>query len=126
MHINAIGVNFAEKRELDDEAVRRSNVIAADSVEQSKIESGDLIQAFGSEASRWSVVREFADIISGKTPGRTNRDQITLFKSNGIAIEDVVVGGLIYERAQERGIGRDVPMWEKTRSVTEDGVKRSI
>lgn len=113
MHINAIGVNFAEKRELDDEAVRRSDVIAADSVEQSKIEAGELIHAFGDDTSRWAAVRELADIVSGKAPGRTNRDQITLFKSNGIAIEDVVVAGMIYERARERGMGRDVPMFEK-------------
>ncbi len=100
MHINAIGVNFAEKRELDDEAVRRSDVIAADSVEQSKIEAGELIHAFGDDASRWAAVHEISDIVSGKTPGRTNRDQITLFKSNGIAIEDIVVAGMIYERAR--------------------------
>ena len=68
-HISAIGVNFAEKREIDTEAVRRCDVIAADSVEQSKIESGDLIQAFAGDESRWATVREFADIIVGKVPG---------------------------------------------------------
>jgi alanine dehydrogenase len=116
MHINAIGVNFAEKRELDDEAVHRSDVIAADSVEQSKIEAGELIHAFGDDASRWAAVHEISDIVSGKTPGRTNRDQITLFKSNGIAIEDIVVAGMIYERARELGMGREVPMFEKADS----------
>jgi len=112
-HINAIGANFAEKSELDAYAVGRCDVIAADSVEQSKIEAGDLIQAFGQDASRWASVRELSDVVSGKMPGRTNRDQITLFKSNGIAIEDIVVGGRIYEIARERGMGREVPMWEK-------------
>jgi alanine dehydrogenase len=112
MHISAIGANFAEKREIDTEAVQRCDVIAADSVEQSNIESGDLIQAFAGEESRWASVREFADIVAGKAPGRTSRDQVTLFKSNGIAIEDVVVAGRIYELAQQRGIGRDIPMWQ--------------
>lgn len=112
MHINAIGSNFAEKQELDTEAVSRSDVIAADSVEQSKIEAGDLIQAFGGDQSRWASVRELADIVAGKAPGRTNQDQITLFKSNGIAIEDIVVGGRVYEIARERKIGREVPMWQ--------------
>jgi alanine dehydrogenase len=111
-HINAIGVNFAEKRELDSEAINRCDVIAADSVEQSKIEAGDLIQAFGTDISRWTTVRELAQIVSGKIPGRTSRDQITLFKSNGIAIEDIVVAGRIYELARERGLGREVPLWE--------------
>jgi len=112
MHINAIGSNFAEKQELDAEAVGRCDVIAADSVEQSKIEAGDLIQAFGKDATRWTGVRDLADIVSGKAPGRTNQDQITLFKSNGIAIEDIVLGGRLYEITRERGMGRDIPMWQ--------------
>lgn len=112
MHISAIGSNFAEKREIDTQAVQRCDVIAVDSVEQSKIESGDLIQAFAGDESRWASVREFADIVTGKAPGRTNRDQVTLFKSNGIAIEDVVVAGKIYELARERGVGRETPMWQ--------------
>ncbi len=58
MHINAVGVNQAQKRELDAEAVLRCDVIAADSREQSKIEAGDLIQAFAGDACRWESVRE--------------------------------------------------------------------
>lgn len=112
MHINAIGTNFAHKRELDDEAVRRSDVIAADSVEQSKIEAGDLIQAFGDDTSRWSQVHEFADVVAGKLPGRSNPNEITLFKSNGVATEDIVVAGRLYEIARERKMGREVPMWQ--------------
>jgi alanine dehydrogenase len=112
VHINAIGVNFAEKSEIDAEAVGRADVIAADSVEQSKIEAGDLIQAFGADTQRWDSVRELSDIISGKVAGRTSPEQITLFKSNGIAIEDIVVAGRIYELARERNMGRDVPMFQ--------------
>jgi ornithine cyclodeaminase/alanine dehydrogenase-like protein (mu-crystallin family) len=112
MHISAIGSNFAEKREIDTEAVRRCDVIAADSVEQSKIESGDLIQAFAGDESRWVTVREFSEIVTGQVPGRTSPEQVTLFKSNGIAIEDIVTAGRVYELAQKRGIGRDIPMWQ--------------
>lgn len=113
LHINAVGANFAEKRELDSDAVLRASVIAADSVEQARIEAGDLIQAFGHDASRWEPVRELADIVAGKVTGRTSRDQITLFKSGGIAIEDIVVAGRIYERARERGLGKELPFWRK-------------
>src|SRR3984957_3227725 len=112
-HINAIGANFPQKRELDAEAVERCDVIAVDSREQSKLESGDLIQVFGQDDKRWNRVAEMADIVGGKAPGRTNPEQITLFKSNGIAIEDVVVAGQIYELARQRKIGREIPMWEK-------------
>jgi alanine dehydrogenase len=116
-HINAIGSNFAEKQELDAEAVGRCDVIAADWVEQSKIEAGDLIQAFGTDSSRWASVREISDIVAGKAPGRTNQNQITLFKSNGIATEDVVVAGRIYEIAREKGMGREIPMWQEAASA---------
>jgi alanine dehydrogenase len=112
-HINAIGANFPQKRELDAEAVKRCDVIVVDSREQSKQEAGDLIQVFGEDAARWSGVQELAGIVAGKIPGRLNSQQITLFKSNGIAIEDVVVAGRIYEIVRERGIGREIPMWEK-------------
>jgi alanine dehydrogenase len=113
MHINAIGANFPQKRELDDEAVRRAGIVAVDSREQSRQEAGDLIHAFGGDEAQWGRVQELAGIVAGKTPGRTASTQITLFKSNGIAIEDIVVGGRVYELARERGIGREVPMWEK-------------
>jgi ornithine cyclodeaminase/alanine dehydrogenase-like protein (mu-crystallin family) len=113
MHINAIGANFPQKRELDDDAVRRAGIVAVDSREQSRQEAGDLIHAFGGHESQWSRVQELGGIVAGKTPGRTTSAQITLFKSNGIAIEDIVVGGRVYELARERGIGREVPMWEK-------------
>ena len=113
VHINAIGINFADRREIDSETVNRADVIAADSVEQSKIEAGDLILAFGADAQRWKSVLELSDIVSGKIAGRTNAEQITLFKSNGIAIEDIVVGGRVYELARERGMGREVPMFQQ-------------
>jgi ornithine cyclodeaminase/alanine dehydrogenase-like protein (mu-crystallin family) len=112
-HINAIGANFPQKRELDADAVRRCHVIAADSRQQSREEAGDLIHVFGEDESQWQKVHELADIVSGKISGRTSADQITLFKSNGIAIEDVVVAGRVYELALARGIGRQIPLWEK-------------
>jgi alanine dehydrogenase len=113
VHINAIGANFPQKRELDPDAIRRSDVIAADSRQQSREEAGDLIHVFGSDDSQWARVHELADIVSGKIPGRTRPDQITLFKSNGIAIEDIVVAGRVYELARARGLGRQIPLWQK-------------
>ena len=99
MHINAIGANFPQKHELDGTAVRRCDIIVADSREQSKIEAGDLIQMYGDDKRRWDNVTELSEIVAGKAPGRSNPEQITLFKSNGIAIEDIVVAGRIYEIA---------------------------
>jgi alanine dehydrogenase len=112
-HINATGSNWAQKAELDTEAVQRCGLIAADSVEQSKIEAGDLIQAFAAIGTdieaQWGRVQELADVVSGKISGRTSGDEITLFKSNGIAAEDVTVAARVYELARERGIGKELP-----------------
>ena len=112
VHINAIGANFPQKRELDARAVERCDVIVVDSREQSKLEAGDLIHAFGEDEARWAGVRELAEIVAGKSSGRTSPNEITLFKSNGIAAEDIVVAGRIFEMARETGVGREVPMWE--------------
>lgn len=114
MHINAMGANWPQKRELDAAAVGRANNIVVDSIEQSKMEAGDLIQAFGEDASRWAAVRELSQIVAGKEPGRTSAEQITLFKSNGIATWDMAAAVRVYEMAVARGMGKKIPFWEAT------------
>lgn len=111
-HINAVGANFPQKRELDSETVMRSDAIFVDSCEQAKMEAGDLIQTFAQEPGRWDSVKELASLVAGHIAGRTSRDQITLFKSSGIAIEDVVTAGCVYELALERKLGKQVSFWE--------------
>jgi len=111
-HINAIGANFPQKRELDDAAIGRADVIAVDSVEQAKMEAGDLIQAFSEDASRWGAVHELSGIVAGKAPGRINTSQITLFKSIGIATWDLAVAVRVYELAVARGMGQSIPLWD--------------
>jgi alanine dehydrogenase len=112
IHINAAGSNFAQKAELDAKAVLWADIIAVDSVEQAKIEAGDLIQAFDGDEARWSDVRELSQIVAGKIPGRKDDSEITIFKSVGIAEEDVATAARVYELAREKGIGREVPMWQ--------------
>jgi ornithine cyclodeaminase/alanine dehydrogenase-like protein (mu-crystallin family) len=112
MHINAMGANWPQKRELDAAAVGRAGKIVVDSIEQAKMEAGDLIQAFGEEQSRWNAVHELSEIVSGKVTGRNDAWQITLFKSNGIATWDLAAAVRVYEMATERGMGKPVPLWE--------------
>ena len=57
----------------------------------------------------WDRVYELAHIVAGFIPGRRSDDEITLFESQGIALEDVAAGSLVYERARERGIGTPLP-----------------
>src|SRR5262249_43517067 len=68
--VNAVGSNHARRRELDAAAVGRASLIVADSVEQAKMESGDLIAAFEQGAGGWDQVLELADVLSGKHAGR--------------------------------------------------------
>ena len=110
-HVNAIGANFPQKRELDEEAVTRAGIIVADSREQSKIEAGDLIHVLGADAGRWANVKELSDIVLGTAPARTSDRQITLFKSNGIATEDVAAAARVYEAALKTGAGKRIEMW---------------
>jgi alanine dehydrogenase len=119
IHINAIGANFPRKRELDTEAVLRADIIAVDSVEQAKLEAGDLIQAFETNPACWEGVIELSEIAAGRKPGRARPDQITLFKSSGIAIEDVTTAARVYEKALEKGIGRQIPIWESEEPSTQ-------
>jgi ornithine cyclodeaminase/alanine dehydrogenase-like protein (mu-crystallin family) len=112
MHINAMGANWAQKRELDAAAVARSNKIVVDSIEQAKMEAGDLIQAFGEDESRWNAVQELAQIVAGKATVRGAIDEITLFKSNGIATWDLAAAVSVYERAIAKGICKPIPLLE--------------
>ena len=112
VHVNAIGANWAQKRELDDAAVSRADLIVVDSIEQAKMEAGDLILAFANDASRWDPVRELGGIVAGKISGRTNANQITLFKSNGIATWDLAVAVRVFKLAVARGVGQSIPLWE--------------
>jgi ornithine cyclodeaminase/alanine dehydrogenase-like protein (mu-crystallin family) len=104
-HINAAGGNRSGKREIDSTAVHRSDVIATDSVEQAHIESGDLLLAEREGHQVWEKVVELGDILAAKITGRTANDQITLFKSHGVALEDVAAARWIYDRAVEEGRG---------------------
>jgi alanine dehydrogenase len=98
-HVNAMGANTANRRELPADLVKRADVVAVDSLEQARIEAGDLILA-----DSWANVVELKDVQPGHDPAR-----ITIFKSVGLAIEDVAAGGRVFERARERGLGRLLP-----------------
>ena len=106
-HINAMGSNQARRRELPSAMVHRAGLIAVDSLEQSRKEAGDLLLAFEKEAD-WSRVLELQEVVAGRA-GRQAADQITLFKSVGLAVEDAIAAGLVYERALAAGRGSDRP-----------------
>lgn len=109
VHINAAGGNSLIRGELDAEAIRRCDIITADSVEDARVESADFMRAVEAGALNWEQVREFGHLAAGLMPGRTDASQITLFKSHGLALWDVATAGLAYRRAVERGLGTPLP-----------------
>src|SRR5678815_370947 len=107
-HINAAGGNSLLRRELDDEVIRRSSAVVVDSLEQAKIEAGELVSAVEKGLLSWERVRELRHVITGNLSVRSGSKEITLFKSLGIAIEDVAAAAVVYEKARGRGIGREI------------------
>jgi ornithine cyclodeaminase/alanine dehydrogenase-like protein (mu-crystallin family) len=110
MHINAIGSNAATRQEIDADAVRRSRVIVVDSLVQARIECGDLIALDQDDAPIWKRVTELGAIVTGRAAGRQQPDDITLFESQGIAMEDVVTLDLLYRRAVAAGAGQEISL----------------
>ncbi|MBI4200863.1 MAG: ornithine cyclodeaminase family protein [Chloroflexi bacterium] len=109
-HVNAAGSNRMLASEIDDEAIRRADLIVADDTLQARIECGELIAATARGVVRWEQVHELADVLVGRVPGRPAPDSITLFESQGIGTEDVAAARAVYEAALERGLGQQIPL----------------
>jgi ornithine cyclodeaminase/alanine dehydrogenase-like protein (mu-crystallin family) len=107
-HINAIGSNFLGKAEIDAVAVRRCESIVVDSKDQARLEAGDFVQALEEGSIHWADVHELGQVIVGRYTGRAHPQDVTLFKSLGIAIEDIAVAARVYAKAQAAGIGRTI------------------
>jgi ornithine cyclodeaminase/alanine dehydrogenase-like protein (mu-crystallin family) len=106
VHVNAAGANAASRREIDGETVLRATVRATDHVAQAQLEAAEYRDLIGAGRLKWQDITELGDIVTGKVLGRRGPADITLFKSLGIALEDIAFAELILRRAIERGIGR--------------------
>jgi ornithine cyclodeaminase/alanine dehydrogenase-like protein (mu-crystallin family) len=89
-HINAVGATRPDWRELDDAAMRRSRLYV-DSRDAAMVESGDVAAG--------TIVAELGEVVLDRALGRRTPEEITLFKSVGIAVEDVVTAQIVYDRA---------------------------
>lgn len=101
----AAGANRLTARELDNAVLERASFVCCDSREQAGIEAGDLVEPVERGVLDWLEVHELSEVVGGATAGRQHEDDIVLFKSTGIAAEDVAVAALVVERARERGLG---------------------
>jgi alanine dehydrogenase len=107
-HVNVMGSNWANRREVDSEAVGRAAIVAVDDLEQARLEAGDLIIAAASGHFSLDRAVPLASIVAGTASGRGTPEDITLFKSLGIGLEDVTVAKHVYELARQQGLGDEM------------------
>ena len=106
MHVNAVGSSVPSARELDGPAVARSRLYV-DRRESTLNESGDFLMAREEGfVTDEHILGDIGDVLTGRIAGRRHDDEITLFKSLGLAVEDVAAGHLVYRNALERGVGQ--------------------
>lgn len=104
-HVNAVGACFASTRELDGEAVRRSRFFT-DRRESCLAESGEFRLAREEGLiDDAHLLGEIGDVFLGRQPGRLTRDDVTVFESLGLAVEDLASAHFLHRRARERGLG---------------------
>jgi ornithine cyclodeaminase len=104
-HVNAVGACTANTRELDATAVARSRLYT-DRHESAMAEAGELLLARDEGAiTDEHLLGELGDVLEGKLPGRRSDDEITLYKSLGIAVEDLASGRYVYQKALKAGRG---------------------
>ncbi len=109
-HINAIGSHSPGARELDERTVARASVFV-DSREAALAEAGDLIIPLKEGAITAEHIRgELGEVVAGQKEGRAHEREITLFKSVGLALQDVSTAQRVYQVAKERGIGQEVSL----------------
>jgi ornithine cyclodeaminase/alanine dehydrogenase-like protein (mu-crystallin family) len=98
-HITAVGAHTATTREVDEVAMRRATRIVVDSREAAGAEAGDLLLA------QVAAHAELGEVVTGAQPGRTSPDDITVFKSVGLAAQDAAAAAAVLAAAEARGLG---------------------
>ncbi|HEY8552639.1 MAG TPA: ornithine cyclodeaminase family protein [Thermaerobacter sp.] len=107
-HVNAVGSFRRGMRELARDLVVRGRPVFVDQREAAQEEAGELIDAFAAGALEPGDLVELGAVLAGAHPGRVDPDQITVFKSCGLAAQDLYAAARVWERARELGVGRDV------------------
>jgi len=108
-HLNVVGSNYLNKAEIDVDTIRRSDIIVCDSIEACRREAGDFVAALEAGVTDWALMHDLGDVVADRQTGRAHPEQITLFKSVGLAIEDVAAAVHVYHRARAENIGKPCP-----------------
>ena len=109
-HVNAAGSNALIRQELSEAAVRRCGLVCVDSVATALAEAGDLLPLLEKGRLQPRQLVELGEVIGGRHAGRSDAGQITLFESQGMAIQDLALALRVVRAAEQQGIGREVPL----------------
>ncbi len=109
-HVNAAGSNALIRQELSEQAIRRCGLIAVDSVPTALAEAGDLLPLLEKGRLHPRQLVELGDVIIGRHGGRRDAAELTLFESQGMAIQDLAVALRVLAAAETRGLGSELPM----------------
>jgi len=109
-HVNAAGSNSLLRQEIDETTVRRASRVVVDSRPSAQKEAGDLLPALEKGRLHLGALTEIGEVIAGTRPGRTSAEQITLFESQGMAIQDLVIAAELLRLAREQGVGESVDL----------------
>lgn len=109
-HVNAVGSNALNRREIDLQAVRRANILVVDSVDVARNECGDLLPAIEAGLLHWHQVPELGQVLAGRHPGRTSASDISLFESQGMGILDLYAARYVLDAATQRKVGTMLPI----------------
>jgi alanine dehydrogenase len=109
-HLNAIGSNALIRCEIDEKSLRQCDLITVDARDVAARECGDLLPLLEKGRINWRQIPELGEIIAGRCPGRRNAGEITLFESQGLAVQDLMVGARVLARARQLGLGRELPI----------------
>lgn len=107
VHISAIGSYAPQMQEIPAETVRRARIVV-DSLSATLAETGDLVIPIRSGLITTEDITELGEILLGRKPGRSSPDEITLFKSVGIAVQDAMAAQVALENAQKLGLGQTI------------------
>lgn len=109
-HINAAGSNALIRQEISEATLRRCGLVSVDSVATALAEAGDLLPLLEKGRLHVRQLVELGDIVVGRRVGRETVEQITLFESQGMAIQDLALAKRVLLRAQGLGLGRELPL----------------
>lgn len=109
-HVNAAGSNSLLRQEIDETTVRKCSVVVVDSRPTALKEAGDLLPALEKGRLQPGGLTELGEVIAGLRPGRKSAEAVTLFESQGMAIQDLILAAELIKAARARGMGTEVDL----------------